>query len=89
MDLVPYLVDRRANATFTAIYAEYPVSTLSYHQGYCKITYRDLANAVNNITRWLRDGLGSGYDHECLAYIGPNDLRCPTLNIRCSQSWIY
>ena len=74
-DLVPNLVDERARLTPDALYAEYPVSSLTYEEGYRKITYRDFANAVNGAARWLVDTLGLGEDFETLAYIGPNDLR--------------
>ena len=61
------------------LYAEYPVSTLSYEEGYRRITYRNFANVINGIAWWLQDTLGPGQDFEALAYIGPNDLRYPAL----------
>ena len=78
-DLVPNLVDQRAQLTPDAIYSEYPISTLTYNEGYRKITYRDFANAVNGAARWLQTTLGPGKDFETLAYMGPNDLRYPAL----------
>ena len=78
-DLIPHLVDKRARLTPDAIYAEYPVSTVSYDKGYRQITYGDFANAVNGAARWLIDTLGPGQSFETLAYIGPNDLRYPAL----------
>lgn len=78
-ELVPCIVDHLAEVTPNALYAEYPVSTLSYKEGYRKITYGDLANAVNGVAWWLHEALGPGKDFEILAYIGPNDLRYPAL----------
>ncbi|CAD6582894.1 MAG: hypothetical protein ASARMPRED_001098 [Alectoria sarmentosa] len=78
-DLVPHLVDKRAALTPDTVYSEYPVSTLTYDEGYRKITYRDFANAINGAARWLVDTLGPGKDFETLAYIGPNDIRYPAL----------
>ena len=78
-DLVPNIVDQRANDEPDMLYAEYPVSPMSYEGGYRRITYRELANAVNGISWWLHNVLGPGQDFEALAYIGPNDLRYPTL----------
>lgn len=78
-DLLPNIVDQRANDEPDMLYAEYPVSTLSYEQGYRRITYRDFANAINGLSWWLHDVLGPGQDFEMLAYIGPNDLRYPAL----------
>lgn len=78
-ELVPTLVDRLAEVKPNSLYAEYPVSTLTYEEGYRRITYRDLANAVNGVAWWLQEALGPGKDFEILAYIGPNDLRYPAL----------
>ena len=78
-DLVPNIVDQRAKYEPDMLYAEYPVSTLSYEEGYRRITYRDLANVINGIAWWLQDTLGPGQNFEALAYIGPNDLRYPAL----------
>ncbi len=78
-DTVPNLVDKRARLTPDAIYAEYPISALTYDEGYRKINYRDFANAVNGAAGWLQSTLGSSQDFETLAYMGPNDLRYPAL----------
>lgn len=77
--LVPSIVDSLANVTPHALYAEYPISTLSYEEGYRSITYADLANAVNGVAWWLHEALGAGEESKPLAYIGPNDLRYPAL----------
>ena len=78
-NLVPRVVDRLAAEEPDTLYAEYPRSTLSYEEGYRKITYGDLANAVNGIAAWLLRTLGSGQNFEVLPYIGPNDVRYPAL----------
>ncbi|MCJ1245408.1 hypothetical protein MMC30_002612 [Trapelia coarctata] len=78
-DLVPHMVDHLAEFKPHQLYAEYPVSPLSYEKGYRKISYSDFANAVNGIAWWLFRILGPGKEHEVLAYIGPNDLRYPAL----------
>ena len=77
--LVPKLVDQRAEADPDSLYAEYPVSSSSYDEGYHKITYRGLANAVNGAAWWLHRTLGPGKNFEALAYMGPNDLRYTAL----------
>ncbi|KAL8830924.1 MAG: hypothetical protein Q9191_001159 [Dirinaria sp. TL-2023a] len=77
--LLPQLVESRARTDPDAIYAEYLVSPSSYDDGYRKITYADLANAVNGIAWWLHHALGPSRGLETLAYIGPNDLRYPAL----------
>ncbi|KAL6717631.1 hypothetical protein ACLMJK_005546 [Lecanora helva] len=80
-DLLPNLIDKRARQTPDVAYAEYPVSTSTYDEGYRRISYYDLANAINGMAHWLVDTLGPGQDFETLPYIGPNDLRYPALII--------
>ena len=79
MALIPNIVDQRAQTEPERLYAEYPISAVSYEDGYRKISYNDLANAVNGMAWWLHNTLGPRNDVEVLAYIGPNDLRYPAL----------
>ncbi|TVY18185.1 Non-canonical non-ribosomal peptide synthetase FUB8 [Lachnellula arida] len=76
--LLPHVVDILAKCKPHEVHAEYPASSFSYKAGYLKVTYSDLANAVNGIAWWLQKTLGPG-NFEKLAYIGPNDLRYPVL----------
>ncbi|PYI07034.1 acetyl-CoA synthetase-like protein [Aspergillus sclerotiicarbonarius CBS 121057] len=76
--LVPHIVDHYATVKPEAIYAEYPVSLVTYEDGYRPITFKAFANAVNGIAWWLVEKLGPG-NGEILAYVGPNDLRYPAL----------
>lgn len=72
--LLPNIVDGIAKIRPEAIYAEIPRSRTSYESGYRKITYKDLANAINGVAWLLEKHLGRGKKQETLAYIGPNDL---------------
>ncbi|GKZ23398.1 putative NRPS-like protein biosynthetic cluster [Aspergillus brasiliensis] len=76
--LLPHIVDHYAKVKPDAIYAEYPVSLMSYDDGYRPITFKAFANAINGVAWWLTEKLGPG-DGETLAYVGPNDLRYPAL----------
>ncbi|KAE8346860.1 hypothetical protein BDV24DRAFT_174499 [Aspergillus arachidicola] len=76
--LLPHIVDHYAKVKPEAIYAEYPVSLMTYEDGYRPITFRLFANAINGIAWWLTEKLGPG-NGEILAYVGPNDLRYPAL----------
>ncbi|KAL8722725.1 MAG: hypothetical protein Q9225_000837 [Loekoesia sp. 1 TL-2023] len=78
-DLIPNLVDKRATLTPDHTFAEYPNSPDDYDQGFKKISYTHLANAVNGIAWWLYRTLGPSQVFETLAYIGPNDMRYPAL----------
>ena len=74
-DILNNIVDSRAKRSPRALYAEFPVSATNYEEGYRKITYEDLANAVNGAAWWLEKTLGRSETFGTLAYIGPNDLR--------------
>ena len=68
-DILNNIVDRRAKCSPRAPYAEFPISATSYDQGYRKVTYADLANAINGAAWWLEKTLGRSET------FGPNDLR--------------
>ncbi|KAL8794222.1 MAG: hypothetical protein Q9195_003176 [Heterodermia aff. obscurata] len=67
--LLPSIVDGMARARPEALYAETPAAYSSCDQDYRKITYRELANAVNGIAWLVTKELGRGQDFETLAYI--------------------
>lgn len=46
-EILNNIVDSRAERTPRTLYAEFAVSTTGYEEGYRKITYEDLADAVN------------------------------------------
>ena len=72
--LLPNIIDDMARVRPEAVYAEIPRSLTSCKDGYRKITYRDLANAINGVALFLEKELGRGKKHETLSYLGPNDL---------------
>lgn len=69
------ILDHYAHLQPDEIFAEYPKSPSTYNQGYRKITYLCLANAVNGAAGWLINTIGKGDGSTKLAYIGPNDVR--------------
>ena len=75
--LLPALVDSIAESEPESTWCEFPSSPSTYDDGYRKITYKQLANAVNGAASWLEKTLGRGKNFETLAYIGSNDPRYP------------
>lgn len=73
--LLNHMVDGMARARPHALYGEFPKSATSYDQGFYKITYAALANAINGVAWLLNRELGPGKNHETLTYIGPRDFR--------------
>ena len=72
--LVPNIVDRIAKTTPGRLYAEFPVSSLTYEQGYRGVSFQELANAINCVASFLQSTLGRG-SFDFIPYIGPNDCR--------------
>ena len=80
LDLVPHILDYLADSQPDGLFAEYPLSSTSYEEGYHSITYGAFANTVNGLAHWIKDTLGEPRkENEVIAYIGPNDLRYPAL----------
>ncbi|KAI2613578.1 acetyl-CoA synthetase-like protein [Hypoxylon fragiforme] len=75
--LVPDEIDEIAATEPESIYGKYPADTSNYNAGFRSITFRQLANAINGVSRWLESEIGRG-DAErtpTIAYIGPSDFR--------------
>ncbi|KAJ5679718.1 NRPS-like enzyme [Penicillium macrosclerotiorum] len=72
--LIPCILDELSTLNPDKLYAEVPVSPRGYELGTRNITYKNLANAVNGLARWLTSTLGPGQNFQTISYIGPNDL---------------
>ena len=74
-ELLVHTVDRLARECPDALFAEFPISHNSYDNGFHRVSYGVLANAINALAWWFEETFGRGKSFETLAYIGPNDLR--------------
>lgn len=79
--LLNNILDGMARTRPNALWATIPVSTTTYSEGYRRVTYSALANAVNGIAWWLTDELGSGIgkNFPTICYMGWNDIRYATM----------
>ncbi|KAF7934097.1 uncharacterized protein EAE97_008457 [Botrytis byssoidea] len=77
--LLIHIIDHMAKIMPQALYAEFPISPVTYDEGFRKVTYKDFANTINGIAWCLYNNLGAGKELETLAYIGPNNLIYPSL----------
>ncbi|KAF7958562.1 hypothetical protein EAE96_002102 [Botrytis aclada] len=65
--LLTDILDDRARVCPDVLFGEYPVSLINFSQGYRRITYAQLANAVNGAAKWLTEELGPGKDFQTLS----------------------
>lgn len=72
--LLPQIIDANAQNEPEKIYALVPLSA-DVTQGFRKITYKELASAVNVIAWWIHREIGHSDNFETLAYIGASDIR--------------
>ena len=73
--LLNHVIDGCAKMRPSVTFAEFPIPETSYDKGFRRISWRDLANAVNGVATWLTKTLGPGQKSPTLAYYGPNDIR--------------
>lgn len=76
-ELLPNTLFKLASRYPDLVYSEYPRSN-DVLDGYRKITYREVANAVHAVAWWLEEKVGKPAKEdgsETLVYMGPNDLR--------------
>ncbi|KAB8263537.1 hypothetical protein BDV32DRAFT_146354 [Aspergillus pseudonomiae] len=83
--LLPHVVDNLAEASSAAIFCVHPISP-DISDGWQSITFKVLAQAVNNLAWWITDSIGHGKGLEVLAYIGANDVRYAIFLLACLKS---
>jgi hypothetical protein len=83
-ELLPHTLFKLAAQYPSATYAEFPVNPSNIEDGYRKITYAEVANAVNSFAWWVEENVGKLREEEqngtqTLVYMGPNDIRYAVL----------
>ncbi|KAK4106758.1 acetyl-CoA synthetase-like protein [Parathielavia hyrcaniae] len=73
--LLPAILDRRAQSNPDRVWAKFPGSSTSYDQGFRAATYGQICNAVNRVAWMLAETIGPSAEFDTLAYLGPSDLR--------------
>ena len=73
--LLPSILDHRAQSSPGGIWAKYPASDTTYKSGFKTATNNQVANAVNIVAWKLKDLVGDTQGFPTIAYLGPNDLR--------------
>ncbi|KAF2758478.1 acetyl-CoA synthetase-like protein [Pseudovirgaria hyperparasitica] len=73
--LLVNVVDGLANYRPDTVWAKIPRNDQTFQDGFQKVTYSKLANAVNGLAMWLEKRFGKSLNFETLAYVGPWDIR--------------
>jgi hypothetical protein len=73
--LFNHLIDGLAHTRPEASWARIPKNESSYEDGYRKVSYKMMANAINGLAWWIKDELGESKGFETLAYFGSWDPR--------------
>ncbi|KAH7411425.1 putative NRPS-like enzyme [Cadophora sp. MPI-SDFR-AT-0126] len=74
-ELLPIILENRANSDPHGIWAKFPISSTTYKEGFRSATHLELLNAVSKVAWLLEKSLGRSENFETIAYLGPNDLR--------------
>jgi acyl-CoA synthetase (AMP-forming)/AMP-acid ligase II len=73
--LLNHILDDIARDDPSKVFAEIPLSLRTFADGFRKVTYRELSNAVDGIAAHLENAIGKGTSVDTLAYVGLQDLR--------------
>lgn len=77
-ELLPHILFKLADQHPQLTYSEYPRNPANIVEGYRKITYREVANAVHALAWWIEKNVGKPEKDDgsaTMVYLGPNDLR--------------
>ncbi len=83
-ELLPHTLFKLAAQYPSATYAEFPVDPNRIEDGYSKITFAEVANAVHMFAWWVEENIGKLKEEDkngtqTLVYMGPNDIRYAVL----------
>ncbi|KAG9191819.1 hypothetical protein G6011_10553 [Alternaria panax] len=83
-ELLPHTLFKLAAQYPSATYAEFPIDPDRIEDGYRKITFAEVANAVHATAWWIERNVGKLREEEktgaqTLVYMGPNDIRYAVL----------
>jgi acyl-CoA synthetase (AMP-forming)/AMP-acid ligase II len=73
--LLNHILEDIARDDPSKVFAEIPLSLSTFADGFRKVTYHELLNAVNGIAAHLENAIGKGTSVDTLAYVGLQDLR--------------
>ena len=73
--LLPTTIDEVAKHNPEKVFASMLKSPGNLQDGYRDITFRQIANGVNQVAWWLERELGRSSTFETLAYLAPGDIR--------------
>ncbi|KAJ4363131.1 hypothetical protein N0V83_010251 [Neocucurbitaria cava] len=77
-ELLPHVLFKLADKYPDLTYAEYHINPATIADGFRKVTYREMANAVHASAWWIEKNAGKPEvddGRETMVYIGPNDVR--------------
>lgn len=83
--LMCHVVDELANRKPDQLFCVHPISS-DISQGWRKITFKDLASAVNCTAWWIDECIDQGTKSEPLAYMGANDIRYAIFILACMKT---
>jgi acyl-CoA synthetase (AMP-forming)/AMP-acid ligase II len=73
--LLAHILDEVAHNDPDKLFGEIPCKPDTFAEGYRKVSYRQVANAVNAMAHWIEASLGRSTTFETLVYFGPHDMR--------------
>ncbi|KAJ4303248.1 hypothetical protein N0V90_002141 [Kalmusia sp. IMI 367209] len=80
------IVDEIARSRPHSVYGYFPRSSSGYKDGFYKLTYRQLANAVNGLAWWMAAQLGKCTASQTLLYVGDNDFMQNIMLLACAKT---
>ena len=73
--LINHLIDGLARTRPESVWVKIPRNQTGYEEGYRKLTYKLMANAINGLAHCIEKNLGRPENFKTLTYFGPWDPR--------------
>jgi acyl-CoA synthetase (AMP-forming)/AMP-acid ligase II len=84
--LLAHVLDYRAKEEPAGLFGTVPLVVDDHRPGWRKVTYGEIARAVDFTAWWIEKHLGLGTKAETLTYMGANDIRYIIMSIACFKT---
>lgn len=84
--LMPHVIDYLGQNHPDKVFCTMPKNASTVADGYCNLTFSNIAHIVNYTAWWITTTYGRSDNHDTIAFIGANDVRYLAIIIACNKT---
>lgn len=84
--LMPLVIDYLGQNHPDNIFCTMPKASSTVADGYCDLTFGNIANIVNYTAWWIETTYGRSENYDTITFIGANDVRYLAIIMACNKT---